>query len=269
MLRNLLGRLLHKVRLLAYSLQAIGPWVLARNALRLRADPEATKVDSGFDAKYGTDTNADLTPSEAAIPSRRRGVATMYLPTLDEEFEAMLDALAWPESLLRQTTFVDVGSGKARVVMLAAMRNFREAVGVELSPVLHAIAERNVAILEGQLKCPVRLELADATELAVPRGPFIAYLYHPFRDPIAALVMDRLLASLEANPRPAAILYGHPTLQRCIDPSVFARGGVFRDVANGERMTRHFRIGWSVWTNQAWLDADEPISGRELAVTGA
>jgi hypothetical protein len=62
-----------------------------------------------------------------------------------------------------------------------------------------------------------------------------------------------LLASLMDSPRPAAILYGHPTLQRPMDPDVFAQGDVFRLAAAGERRTKSYRVGWSVWTNAVWL----------------
>ena len=86
------------------------------------------------------------------------------------------------------------------------------------------------------------------------------YLYHPFRDPIAAAVMARVVASLEADPRAAAILYCHPTLQRPIDPEVFAHGDVFRDVAAGERSTKKFRVHWTIWTNRAWLDGDGAVA---------
>jgi hypothetical protein len=121
--------------------------------------------------------------------------------------------------------------------------------------VLHAIAERNAAIVRGAgaLVSPVSLVHADATRYEPPAGPLIVFLYHPFRDPVAAEVMARLNASLAASPRPAAILYGHPTLQSPIAPDVFAVDGVFTNTVVGERATRSFRIGWSVWSNDAWL----------------
>lgn len=249
----------HWFHLLIYSWRALGPAVLGRRLLAYASDPAARNVDSGFDARFGTDTNAELTPSEAELPVGRRNGATMYLPTLDVDLAEMLAALGWSDPLLRQTTFVDIGSGKGRAVFLAAMHPFREVVGVELSPVLHTVAETNLELMRssGALVAPARLWQGDATELDVPRGPWIAYLYHPFREPTAARVIDRLVASLAGTARPAAILYGHPTLQRSLDTDVFARGGLFRQAGAGTRATRRFKIGWSIWTNQAWLDEVE------------
>jgi hypothetical protein len=259
----MIDALRHRLNLLVYAWRTVGPATMLRNTLRWSLDGEARNSNSEFDARFGTDTTAELTPGEAEIPTPRRGAATMYLPSLDQDLDAMLAALAWPVGLVRDATFIDIGSGKGRVVLLAAMRPFREVVGVELSPVLHHIARRNLEIVQdrGALLSPARLTLGDATELAVPHGPLIAYLYHPFREPIANVVIDRLAASLAESPRPAAILYGHPTLQQPLAPSVFARGGVFSELARGERRTRLYRIGWSVWTNDAWLSANRCLVG--------
>lgn len=254
-------KLEHWLSLLVYSLRAIGPLSIARTLVAYASDSEARETDSGFDARFGTETNQKLTPGEAALPDTRRSGATMYLPSLGCDLDAMLDALAWPESRIRATSFVDIGSGKGRAVFLAAMRPFREVIGVELSPILHAVAERNHAIMRasGALHAPVQLALADATAFDVPRGPLIAYLYHPFREPIAAKVIDRFVASIAASPRPVAILYGHPTLQRRLDDDVFARGGLFRRVHAGARTTKSFQIGWTVWTNEEWLDGSRAV----------
>jgi hypothetical protein len=252
-----MASLKHAFHLVTYSLRAVGPAAILKGSLRWGTDPDARSVDSGFDARYGTDTNAALTPVEAGIPAGRRAGATMYLPSMDQDLDAMLAAVPWPSDRTRHAAFVDVGSGKGRVVLLAAMRRFREVIGVELSPVLHAIAECNLARVRdgGHLASPASVELGDATELALPDGPVVLFLYHPFREAIALAVMDRVLASLAADPRPIAILYGHPTLQRPMDPTVFTRGSVFREVAAGERRTRKFQIGWTVLTNDAWLAA--------------
>jgi SAM-dependent methyltransferase len=250
-----MNTLKHRLHLLAYAWRTVGPVTMLRNTLRWSRDADARNSEASFDMRFGTDTTAELTPAEAAIPTGRRAAATMYMPSVEQDLEAMLEALAWPTALESKATFLDIGSGKARVVLLAAMRRFRAVLGVELSPVLHAIAQRNLECVRdrGALLSPVQLLLGDATELAVPDGPMIAYLYHPFREPIAAIVVDRLIASLTASPRPAAILYGDPTLQRPFDPRVFTRGSVFAELTRGERSTRLYRIGWSVWTNAAWL----------------
>lgn len=257
----------HRLALFTYSWHAVGPAAMLRNSLRWTIDAEARSVDSGFDARHGTDTNADLTPDEAGIPEARRAAATMYLPTMDEDLDAMLEALPWPVEQREQASFVDLGSGKGRVVLLAAMRRFREVVGVELSPVLHQTAASNVARVgaSGALASHVRLVHGDATGFDVPAGPVIVYLYHPFRQELAAEVIDALVTSVARAPRPAAILYCHPTLQARYDDQVFAGRGVFALEREGARHTRRFSLGWSVWTNHTWLARESASGARAVA----
>jgi SAM-dependent methyltransferase len=246
----------HQLRRLTYSWHAVGPGTMIRNSLRWASDPEARCVDSGFDARHGTETNADLTPGEAGIPIERRRAATMYLPTMDNDLATILEALPWSDSLRRQSSFVDLGSGKGRVVFLAAMRSFRKVVGVELSPVLHQVAANNLQIMEksGALDSPVELVQEDATEFEPPEHPVLTYMYHPFQDRIAQEAIARLVASVERKPRPAALLYCHPTLQRRIDNNVFTGNGMFCQAAEGARQTRRFTVGWTIFTNDLWLD---------------
>jgi hypothetical protein len=246
---------LRRFRFVRYSIRAIGLGRLLASTPALVADPEIRDHDGGFDRRFGTDTTAGVTPTDAGLPAARRAGATMYLPTMAADLEAMLDALGWPATRQAQATFVDVGSGKGRVVMLAAMRRFRSVMGVELSASLHATAERNLAHIatHGVLQSPVRLVCDDATAFAIPEGPLILHLYHPFREDVAAVFIDRVAASLASSPRPAAILYGHPLLQPCLDPEVFRRGGVFEPTTEGGRTTRSFRVSWSIWANEGWV----------------
>ena len=44
----------------------------------------------------------------------------------------------------REFTFLDIGSGKGRALLLAAEYPFRRIVGVELMPELNSMAEENI-----------------------------------------------------------------------------------------------------------------------------
>src|ERR1044072_2108213 len=110
----------HGLRLVAFSLRARGVLAMVKSAVRWIADRELRAVDSGFDARFGTDLNAALTPAEGAT------------------------AAGGAPGRVRASRFVELGSGKGGAVLLAAMRDHRRVVGVELSPVLHAIATANL-----------------------------------------------------------------------------------------------------------------------------
>jgi len=121
------------------------------------------------------------------------------------EAERLLDAVPVP---LDGTTFVDVGSGMGRVVLLAARRPFKTVVGVEVSGALHEIARENVARFErDELRCrDVRLVRKDAAEYKFPRGKLALYLYNPFRGPVLETVLEHVLA----QPREVTLLYHTP-----------------------------------------------------------
>jgi len=95
---------------------------------------------------------------------------------------------------IENTTFIDIGAGLGRAVLLASELGFRRVAGVEMHPMLAGIARRNLAKWRraGRAKCPARILCADALEMDWPRGPALLFLFNPF----GALVMRRLLRAL-------------------------------------------------------------------------
>lgn len=144
--------------------------------------------------------------------------ATHYEPTPIAEAQRLLDEIPPP---LESTTFIDLGSGMGRVVLLAARRPFKTVVGVELSPTLHEVARDNFARYGGEdLSCQdVRFVRADAAEYRFPRGNLAVYLYNPFRAPVFKAVLEHLAAQR----RDITLLYHTPAERELIEA-----GGAFR-----------------------------------------
>jgi SAM-dependent methyltransferase len=168
-----------------------------------------------FDAEHHVTTEAlvflgELDP-EAIGPSLEH--ATHYEPAPVAQAEALLDAspLA-PE----RATFVDLGAGMGRVVMLAARRPFRAVIGVEISPALVEIARENLATWRDPLRVvrDVKIVRADAGEYAFPRGDLVVFMYNPFHGP----VLDAVVANVQAiAERDVALLYHTPVDRAAID----------------------------------------------------
>ncbi|MDQ6943473.1 MAG: class I SAM-dependent methyltransferase [Candidatus Eremiobacteraeota bacterium] len=169
-----------------------------------------------FDAEHRVTTEAlvflgELDP-EAIGPSLEH--ATHYEPTPVAQAEALLDAspLA-PE----HATFVDIGAGMGRVVMLAARRPFRAVIGVEISPALVEIARENLTTVRDPRRVArdVKIVGADAAEYAFPRGDLVIFMYNPFRGP----VLDRALANVRttAEERNVVLLYHTPVERETVD----------------------------------------------------
>jgi SAM-dependent methyltransferase len=156
----------------------------------------------------------DLDPEAIGPPLE---FATHYEPTPVAQAEALLDA-----SPLRPqaATFVDVGAGMGRVVLLAARRPFRAVVGVELSPALVAVARDNLVAADDPRRVArdVRIVRADAARYAFPRGDLVVYLYNPFRAP----VLQALLRRLQRGPAREVVLLYHTPVERAV---IDAEGG--------------------------------------------
>lgn len=134
-------------------------------------DPDGAR----FDAEHGTETSwYDL---------------ANYEPTPPAVLEAALDAVPRP---LDGLTFVDLGSGKGRAVLLASRRPFRAVVGIEHREALHRVALRNFARFGAHCRCPVHLLCGDVADHPLPDGPLLLWLFNPFGADVVRACLARL-----------------------------------------------------------------------------
>jgi SAM-dependent methyltransferase len=121
-------------------------------------------------------------------------------------------------------TFVDLGSGKGRVLCLAARHPFRRIIGVELSPALDAIARDNLRALPASWKrCrDVSSQCGDAATFELPNEPLVVFMFNPFGPPVLARVVANLERSLAEHPRDVWVLYYMP-----VHAHVLARSHAF------------------------------------------
>lgn len=120
--------------------------------------------------------------------------------------------------------FVDLGSGKGRIVLQAARLPFKRVIGVELSAELNAVAAANVESSRARLRCQdVELVTADVAEFRIPDDVTFAYIYNAFTGPVFQRVLDELIDSVERRPRTVRLLYRTPREHERV-----ARTGRFR-----------------------------------------
>ena len=113
---------------------------------------------------------------------------------------------------LENYSFIDLGCGKGRAVLMASEYGFREVVGVELHPWLAGIAEANVAAwtAAGRAVCPVRIVCQDATEFVFPDGACLLYLFNPFAAPVMKQLIERIEADFAERPGLLDLIYFNP-----------------------------------------------------------
>jgi CelD/BcsL family acetyltransferase involved in cellulose biosynthesis len=162
-----------------------------------------------FDWRNRVDTDVRIAVAELHIDSRLARHAVHYEATSIPKFERAM-------RLLRHRadgfTFVDLGSGKGRVLMLAALRPFRRVIGVEISQRLHEAAVGNVAAFSARYRgtAPIECLCADASKYELPEGDLAVFLYNPFDAALLAQARDRMLAACARSARKLCVIYVNP-----------------------------------------------------------
>lgn len=119
---------------------------------------------------------------------------------------------------LHDHTFIDIGSGKSRTLLLASRYSFAEIIGVEFARELVDIARSNVErFRDPSQKCrALSVVEADAAAYDFPETPLVVYFYNPFSKDVFDIVLKNLVLSLERHPRDCFIVYGSSS-HRAID----------------------------------------------------
>lgn len=206
-------------------------WTLGRNRLfsrprMVRGEYRSYLAVHPFDRRFGVDTSGlfyDLPTGNGHDPCNNG-----YFAVAPSVFHQAMERLSLD---LPRFTFVDLGSGKGRALLLALDHGFREVIGVEISPQLERIARENIArypLRSGAL--PARSILADAADFDWPPSPLVVYTWNAFTEPVMQRVLGNLRASLQARPREAYLVYIHPELDAALEDQLWLQkvwtGGV-------------------------------------------
>jgi SAM-dependent methyltransferase len=208
-------------------------WEFARDST-----PERRRVRFG-DADYDWDHRVNTTSGAVAWRDRLLGMFhSEYQPTEPGAFHEMLDALHEHTGLdFRDFTFIDLGSGKGRTLLMASDYPFRRIVGVELLPALHRIALENLSQYKNDAQKCFALEAvcADANDFPFPDEPLVVYMFNPLPESGMRRVCVNLELSLRTRHRAVYVLYHNPLLEH-----VLGEGGTFRKLAGTNQ--------WSVFS---------------------
>ena len=182
---------------------------------RLRDRLLLERANRKLDAQLPLDTGVQHPLDELTVNSANLHLGEPYEATPAAFLPIVLRSL--PRTL-RNSVFVDFGSGKGRVLLLAAGGPFSRLVGVEFAEELHRAAVANVA--HAGLEHRVSLTLGDAAEFPIPDKPCVLYFYNPFDRSVLEAVAANIHRSYERNPRPMYVIYYNPR-----HADVFERSG--------------------------------------------
>src|SRR5437588_1457605 len=160
--------------------------------------PERKRQRYG-DADYDWDHHVNTTSAAVGWHDRLLGVFhSAYQPSEPAIFHEMLDALRLQLGIdFHDFTFIDLGSGKGRTLLMASDYPFRRIVGVELLPALHRIAQQNLRQYKSESQKCFAFETicADAAAFPFPDDPLVIYLFNPFPES----GMRQVVANLEQS----------------------------------------------------------------------
>lgn len=162
-------------------------------------------IDHGFDLYYGTDTVAKVEVESLGATSPNVNESQIYQGTGVYPFLKFMREYSFPTG----SVFVDFGSGKGRVLLLAAMLPFENVIGLEFSPALCDVAEKNVERMRSKKKnlAPIRIVRGDAALYELTDAENVFYFFHPFGESMMATILHRIEESLRRAPRDAWIFY--------------------------------------------------------------
>lgn len=215
-------------------------WEFARDST-----PERQRQRFG-DADYDWDYRVNTTSGAVGWRDRLLGqFHSSYQPTEPAAFHEMLTALqqsSTPDQTtinLRDFTFIDLGSGKGRTLLMASDYPFRRIIGVELLRSLHQTAEQNARQYKSESQKCFAIEsiCADATAFPFPDEPLVIFLFNPFPESGMRQVFVNLGHSLRIHPRAVYVLYHNPLLEY-----VLSEGGFLRKISGTHQ--------YSVFTNR-------------------
>ena len=175
------------------------------------------------DVEYDWDYRVDTTGATVSWRDRRLGMFhSPYQPTEPALFREMLTNLLSSAKIdFRGFTFIDIGSGKGRALLMAADYPFRRILGIELLPELHRVSEENISKYKSDSQQCFAIDclLGDACEFAFPPEPTVLYLFNPLPEYELARMIGYLDRSMREHPRSVFVLYHNPLLEHVLTRS--------------------------------------------------
>ncbi|MFE5241546.1 MULTISPECIES: hypothetical protein [unclassified Streptomyces] len=170
-------------------------------------DAKVAEIDQveKFDTSFGVDTS---TPFESWDAGEADNFDLLnnyrYSPSPTGILRAVMSQVPVD---YEEVAFIDFGSGKGRVLLVASEFPFKRIIGVELSGHLCDIATHNVMRYDSPSKRCDDFDIRhqSAEEFEIPDDAGVFYFYEPFSAAVTERVLENIERSLRRVPRAAVI----------------------------------------------------------------
>ncbi len=207
---------------------ALGSYPALRGVLQVTKDfvreslPEHRRRRYG-DMDYDWHYRVDTTSATVGWRTRLLGLLhTSYQPIEPEFFRDVIGKLAID---FAQFTFIDIGSGKGRALLLAAEYPFARIVGIELMPELDLVAQDNIR----KIRFPPRFEnhegwcshieafCGDASDYVFPAEQLVIFLFNPLPEWALRKLVTNLDRSIREHARRVYVVYVNPVFRQVFE----------------------------------------------------
>jgi SAM-dependent methyltransferase len=196
--------------------------LLIRNLREFARDSAPSRRRQRYgDMDYDWEHRVNTTSGTVGWRARLLGLFhSPYQPTEPDLFREMMARLPIE---YERFTFIDLGSGKGRTLLMASEYPFKRIVGVEVVAELHRAAQENIQAYKSptQQCSEIQAVCADARDFELPEEPLVLYLFNPLPEAALRQLIDRLGKSLARSPRAVWIVYHHPMHEPALAASPF------------------------------------------------
>ena len=162
-----------------------------------------------WDRKHGVDTAGSIRLDLLNVVGPNKDLGNECVCTSPNSFRFIMENM--PDDMDQSNcTFIDLGCGKGRTLLLATQYKFPKIVGVEFASELVVVAKLNIEqfFKSNARKSDVSVLEEDATSYVFPDTDLLVYFYNPFSKPVFDKVIESLLNNLAEKPRNCFIVYG-------------------------------------------------------------
>jgi hypothetical protein len=180
-----------------------------------------------FDQIHGTETSGLIAAGNLLTGHPNDAHVTAYYGVAPSILRTLIDL--WlaspPPHPISRYTFVDIGAGKGRAMLLASQLPFHQVIGIELNPDMADIAQTNLDLWQAAHAAdatapkiaPTRLLQQDALDYDLPRTPTVIFLFHPFEAPVLKSFLRRIETQFSNRPGTLDILYVNAECRTVLD----------------------------------------------------
>ena len=164
--------------------------------------------DKYYDSKYSLDTYTWVEHDELLKEDEIAKHASSYMAVRVLPLRRLFEKLKLPV----ETVFVDIGSGKGRILLVASEFGFMEVRGIEFSSNLCAIAEQNIANYTQKITTTTNFTVinTDASIFKFSGDESVFFLYNPFNEFILRKVIENISKSPDDKHKKVIIINAAP-----------------------------------------------------------